>query len=70
MGLDRVSDVGGWTNLYLEIGLYHGGQLLCPAKGTTAVVGGDESIIINQQFYFDIAVCDLPKVRQLVMSRC
>ena len=68
VGLDRMLDTSSWNTLYLEIGLYHGGHLLCPAKGTSSLTVAGDTVFVNQTFKFEIAVCNIPKVSNLVQA--
>ncbi|XP_065178574.1 phosphatidylinositol 4,5-bisphosphate 3-kinase catalytic subunit gamma isoform-like isoform X2 [Sycon ciliatum] len=65
VGVDGIKDKGNCSCLYVEAGIYHGGNLLCPAKGLSVQAPTDEHLLINQMFNFDIAVCNLPKAARM-----
>ena len=66
VGLDNLRNAAPEVDvLYIEVGVYHGGEMLCSSKFT------DEVPLTryprwNQWLVFDIAVKNLPKVSESV----
>ena len=68
VGLDSLWDMSNYDGVYIEMGMYHGGQLLCP-KQTTLTTTASAYPRWNRWFIFNIAVRNIPKVvTQLLKS--
>lgn len=61
MGLDNLRDVSNYDGVYIEMGMYHGGQLLC-LKQTTNITAASAYPRWNRWFIFNITVRNIPKV--------
>lgn len=61
VGLDNLRDVSNYDGVYIEMGMYHGGQLLCPVQ-TTPKTTARTYPRWNQWFIFEITVRNIPKV--------
>ena len=61
MGLDNLRDASNYDGVYIEMGMYHGGQLLCLKQktNTTAVSAYPRW---NRWFIFNMTVRNIPKV--------
>ena len=61
VGLDNLRDVSNYDGVYVEMGMYHGGQLLCPMQATPKTTARTYPRW-NQWFIFEIIVRNIPKV--------
>ena len=61
VGLDNLRDVSNYDGVYIEMGMYHGGQLLCSMQ-TIPTITARAYPRWNQWFVFNIVVKNIPKV--------
>ncbi|XP_074594657.1 phosphatidylinositol 4,5-bisphosphate 3-kinase catalytic subunit alpha isoform-like [Brevipalpus obovatus] len=61
----NVRDV---EKIFVRCGIYHGGQLLCPAKETVYIDPWNPKW--NQEIEFNISIADLPRSARLCVSIC
>ena len=64
VGLDNLRDVSNYDEVYVQMGMYHGDQLLCP-KQTSLTTHARTYPRWNEWFIFDITVKNIPKVMTL-----
>ena len=64
VGLDNLRGMAKHDGVYVEMGMYHGGQLLCPMQATPKITARTYPRW-NQWFIFDITVRNIPKVVML-----
>ena len=69
VGLDNLRDVSGYDAVYIVMGMYHGGCLLCPAQ-TSPKTTARLYPRWNQWFVFNITVRNIPKVPLLLVDVC
>ena len=64
VGLDNLRGMSKHSNVYIEMGMYHGGQLLCDVQRTPDITARTYPRW-NKWFIFDITVRNIPKVLTL-----
>ena len=69
VGLDNLRDASNYDGVYVQMGMYHGGQPLCP-KQTSPATHAHSYPRWNRWFIFDITVKNIPKVGTPWLNHC